>query len=86
MLTCCKQNVEETTGHFVLWFSFILELQSFKLLTCAVSERVEGWGSGLPALENHKPIGFLNNTSPDHMENHTASKLAFNIGPSSARQ
>ena len=27
-LAYCKQSVLETTGHFVLWFSFILVLRS----------------------------------------------------------
>ena len=35
--------------------------------------------------ENHKAIGFLINTGPDPMENHKATKPAFNVEPSSAR-
>ena len=35
---------------------------------------------------NHKSIGFLSNTGPDPLENHQATKPAFNVGPSSARQ
>ena len=31
MLTCCKHNLVETTGHFLLWFSFILALWSLTL-------------------------------------------------------
>ena len=34
MLTCCKLSVVETTGHFVLWFSFILALRSLKQENC----------------------------------------------------
>ena len=30
-------------------------------------------------LENHKAIGFLINTGPDPMENHKATKPAFNV-------
>ena len=41
-----------------------------------------GRGPG-PPLENHKNIGFL---SPDPLKNHKATKPAFNVGPSSARQ
>ena len=37
-------------------------------------------------LINHKIIGFLINTGLDHMENHKATKTAFNVGPPSARQ
>ena len=44
-----------------------------------------GRGSGSP-LENHKNIGFLSNTCPDPLKNHKATKPAFNVGPSSARQ
>ena len=34
-----------------------------------------------PHLENCKFIGFLNNTGPDQLENHKATKLAFNVEP-----
>ena len=37
-------------------------------------------------LQNHKNIGFLNNTGPDLLKNHRATKPAVNVGPSSARQ
>ena len=37
-----------------------------------------------PPLEHHIAIGFLSNTSPDTLENHKATKPAFNVGPSSA--
>ena len=37
-------------------------------------------------LENHKAIGFLSNTAPDHLENHKATKPASNVGPLLARQ
>ena len=40
----------------------------------------------LPPLKNHKNIGFLCNTSPDPLKNHIATKPAFKVGPSSARQ
>ena len=39
-----------------------------------------------PPPKNHKNIGFLSNTSPDSLKNHKATKTAFNMGPSSARQ
>ena len=32
--------------------------------------------------ENHKNIGFLRNTGVDTLENHKATKRAFNVGPS----
>ena len=37
-------------------------------------------------MENHKAIGFLSITVPNPLENHKASKPAFNVGPLSARQ
>ena len=36
--------------------------------------------------KNHKNIGLLSNTDPDPLENHKATKPAFNVGLSSARQ
>ena len=46
-----------------------------------------GGGTGVRTpLKNHKNIGFLCNTDPDPMKNHIATKPAFNVGPSSARQ
>ena len=41
-----------------------------------------------PPPENHKTLGFLNNTGLDPLKNHKATKPAFNVGvePSSARQ
>ena len=44
-----------------------------------------GRGSVIP-LKNHKHIGFHSNTGPDPLENHKATKPAFNVGPSSARK
>ena len=44
-----------------------------------------GQGSGHP-LKNHKNIRFPNNTGPDPLKNHMATKPAFNFGPSSAHQ
>ena len=48
----------------------------------------EGGGQGVLTphyLKNHKNIGFLSKTGPDLLKNHKATKLAFNVGPSSAR-
>ena len=36
--------------------------------------------------ENHRNKEFLGNTGPDPLENHKATKPAFNAGPSSACQ
>ena len=44
-------------------------------------------GTGGPdPLKNDKIIGFLCNTGPDPLKNHKATKPAFNVGSSSARQ
>ena len=45
-----------------------------------------GGTEGPDPPENHKNIGFLNNTGPDSLKNHKATKPAFIVGPSSARQ
>ena len=37
-----------------------------------------------PPLKNHKNIGFLCITGLDPLENHKATKPAFNVGPASA--
>ena len=40
-----------------------------------------------PLLKNHKNIGFpKSNICPDPLNNHKATKPAFNVGPTSARQ
>ena len=41
---------------------------------------------GLDPPEKLQNIGFLCNTGPDPLKNHKATKPAFNVGPSSARQ
>ena len=42
------------------------------------------WGTGgpdpPPPLENHRNIVFLSNTGPDPLNNHKATRLAFNVG------
>ena len=46
-----------------------------------------GWQGFLtppPPLKNYKNIGFLSNTGLDPLKNHKATKLAFNVGQSSA--
>ena len=39
-----------------------------------------------PPMKNHKNKGFLSNTGLDRLKNHNATKPAFIVGPSSARQ
>ena len=46
-----------------------------------------GGGQGVRTpIENHKNIGFLNNSGPDPQNNYEATEPAFNVEPSSARQ
>ena len=45
-----------------------------------------GAGGPDPHLKNHKNIGFLCNTGPDTLKNHKATKLAFIVWQSTARQ
>ena len=42
-------------------------------------------GVGAPP-EKSQNIGFLSKTGPDRLNNHKATKPAFNVGPSSASQ
>ena len=51
--------------------------------TCVDPEGRQGFQ--IP-LKYHTNIGFHSNTGPDPPENHKATKQAFNVGPSSARQ
>ena len=55
--------------------------------TCADPEGGGGVAGPDPSpLKNHKNIGFLSNTGPDPLKNHKATKPAFNVGQSLARQ
>ena len=47
-----------------------------------------GGGQGVRTipLKNQENVGFLSNTGPYPLKNHKATKPAFNVGPSSARQ
>ena len=48
--------------------------------------RIQSRGRSPHPLNNHKNIGFLSDTDPDPLKNHKATKPAFNVWPSSARQ
>ena len=52
---------------------------------CACADSGEGGGVQTP-LKSHKDIGFLSNTGPDPLKHNKATKLAFNVAPSSASQ
>ena len=65
-----------------LCYTFIFILN--QLSACAVPEGGAGDLPPPPPLKNHKNIGFLSNTDPDPLENHKATKPAFNAGPTAA--
>ena len=73
-----------------IFITVILYLTCYMLVafTCCSWADPEGGAGGTdpPPLKNHKNIGFLCNTGPDHPKNHKATKAAFNVWPSSARQ
>ena len=46
----------------------------------------EGGGHMFWTPWKNTKIGFLSNTGPDPLKNHKATKPAFNVGPSMARQ
>ena len=43
--------------------------------------RIQMGGRGADPLKYHTNIGFLSKTGLDPLENHKATKLAFNVGP-----
>ena len=57
--------------------------ENIKLLHVRIQRGDRGSG---PLLKNHKNIGFLGNTGPDPQKNHKATKPAFNVGQTPARQ
>ena len=57
---------------------------TFKIQACADPEG--GGVGGQDSPENHKIIGFLSNTGLDPLKKNKATKLAFNVEPSSSRQ
>ena len=57
----------------------------FQVYSYHVRIQRKGQGVWTPA-KNHKDKGFLSNTGPDPLQNHKATKPAFNVGPPSAHQ
>ena len=57
-------------------------------LLCKDPEEGTGGPDSAPPnpRENQTAIGFLSNTAPEHVENHKATKPAFNNGPLSVSQ
>ena len=66
------------------WFKLATPKPS--LVFDCVHARIQRGAGGPDTLKNHKTIGFLSNTGPDPLTNHKATKPAFNVGSSSARQ
>ena len=56
---------------------------NIRTITCKDPEGDRGSG---PSLKNHKNIGFPSDTGPDHLNYNKATKPAFDVGPSWARQ
>ena len=52
------------------------ELPDLSRVSMRGSRGRQGSGS---SLKNHKNIGFLKNTGPNHLKNHKAIKPAFNL-------
>ena len=48
--------------------------------------RADPEGGGAEGLGYYKAMGYRSNTDADPLENHKATKSAFNDGPLSARQ
>ena len=79
---------------FILQFSIKIYFGSLDegLCTCMrilrpLVRRSRGGGAGVwTPTKNHKVIWFLRNTSPDPLKNHKATKSAFNVGQTWARQ
>ena len=65
-----------------------MKLQHMRMSECKPVPWAElEWGHGVKIpLKDHKNIGFLSNTGPDTLENHYATKAAFNVWPPSIRQ
>ena len=67
-------------------FGYIIQVSN-NLSRSAWADPEGGTGGPDPhPIKNHKNIGFLCNTRPDPLKNYKATKPAFNVGPSSARQ
>ena len=65
----------------------MIQMDNFILLVSIHGQMQRGGGHGVSTPpENSQKIGFLSCTGPDPLKNHKATKPAFNVGPSSARQ
>ena len=78
--------MEETKIHAAIFANPPLEASAC-WRTCIMGSRVsEGGPEPPPPPKNHKNIGFHSNTGPEPLKKHKATKPAFNVGPSLARQ
>ena len=66
----------------------MLEQQIVGQHTCLLcwADTEEGTGCPDPRPEKSQKLGFLSNTGQDPLNNHKATKPAFNVGPLSASQ
>ena len=60
-------------------------ISAFTMSNVGGSRAAGDRGSGHP-LKNHQNLGILSNTGPVPLENHKATKPAFNVGSLSALQ
>ena len=73
----CEDDFTAPKSRLHYWQNFL------PISSCADPERGTG---GLDPPWKITKIGFLSNTGPDSLKNHKATKSAFNVGPSLARQ
>ena len=79
----CMLRAKTDLTELIPWLISVFSL----LRANMAGSRGGGGGSGSgPPLKNHKFKGFPSNTGPDPLTNHKATKPAFNVSPSSARQ
>ena len=59
---------------------------NFDYMTASMCGSKEGWARGPPPPppEKSQNIGFLSNSGPYPLKNHSATEPAFNVGPSSS--
>ena len=89
--TCTLHFSSDTMFFFnALYFSsgtvFMITFGLFRRSAFLADPEGTGGPHPPPPLENFKNIGFLSSNGSDPLKNYKATKPAFNVGPSSARQ
>ena len=79
-LASLEEESRELDGSFTQVCSYSLSIYDAFSIGFAWTDPEGGTGGPDP------PIGFLSITGPDPLKNRKATKLAFNVRPSSARQ